>query len=201
MLRGTGDLTPSLFLQHDATSGGLDGGLRGVIDQDYFTPSALLMASMNYGYVDPAEVVRSNFMNALVFQNYPTLSQTVGGLLAKTTRKQGFAYYVLVEGYNFAGWWGIAYNAAAIGFGLWLWRRLLSTTDPTFTRVMEAVACSQAVALVRSQTCYFAKNFYLILLPSMALVYLAIGLRISLTRGQHRSPGALRSQLGRRFRG
>lgn len=144
---------------------------KSLIFQDYFSPSLLLIASQDIGFVDPAEVLRSNFYNSLILFKYPTLSQTVGAFIGNTSRTQGFAYYILTEGYNFIGYNGIIYNGILITLGLALWRNFAQSNNYAYNRYMYGLMTTRILQLVRAQTCYLIKDVYLVLIPGMLIYF------------------------------
>lgn len=175
LIRGYGEPSLALFANPSIQSIVSTDAIESLVLQDYFAPSFPLIASMYYEYIDPGEVLRSNFYNTLVFQDYPYLSETVGRLLAPTTRKQGFAYYILTEGYNMAGWGGILYNGIVVVGLLAIWRRIKSSDNKNFNRFMSAVMISLVIPMVRGQSIYFLRNIYMTLLPAIFLYYLVSG--------------------------
>lgn len=151
--------------------------LSSVISQDYFAPSLQLFASMYHRLIFPDEVIRSNALNSVVFMGYPYLAETVGKFINPgVTRTQGYAYYLLTEGYNFAGWFGILYNALVFWGGLSLWRKLFLRGNRNFNDFMTATMAMHALTAVRGQSVYFIRDIYLFLLPTALLFSLATGL-------------------------
>jgi hypothetical protein len=174
-----GYVSPLDFIQlfQDVFSESISAFFSSIIFQDYFSPSLLLFGSIYYEFVNPAEVIKSNILNSFVFIGYPTLAETVGKLLnPEVSRKHGYAYYILIEGYNFAGWFGILYNALVIFVGFSLWRRLfLKSSDKEFNNFMIAYMASLLIQIVRGQSVYFIRYIYLHILPIALLYYLALG--------------------------
>jgi hypothetical protein len=154
------------------------------ISQDYFDPSLLLFTSMYYELIFPAEVIRSNASNTIVFMGYPYLSERVGRFVnpVGVDRSHGYAYYLLTEGYNLAGWFGILYNALVFWGGLALWQKLFLRGDREFNRFMIAIMAMQVLAIVRGQSVYFIRDIYLFLLPAALLFSLATGVKPAFIR-------------------
>jgi hypothetical protein len=153
------------------------------IFQDYFAPSLQLFASIYHQLIFPTEVIRSNVLNSVVFMGYPYLQETVGKFIdPAVTRTQGYAYYLLTEGYNFAGWFGILYNAWIFWGGLLLWRKLFLRGNREFNRFMTTMMAMQVFGIVRGQSVYFIRDIYLLLLPAALLFSLATGLKPALVR-------------------
>lgn len=157
--------------------------LSSVIFQDYFMPSLQLFASMYHRLIFPDEVVRSNVLNSVVFMGYPYLAETVGKFISPdVTRTQGYAYYLLTEGYNFAGWFGIPYNVLIFWGGLSLWRKLFFRGNRNFNDFMTAIMAMQVLGIVRWQSVLFIRDIYLILIPTALLFSLAAGLKPAFIR-------------------
>jgi hypothetical protein len=160
-----------------AAASGDSSILEGLVLQDYFAPSLQLFASLEYQVVIPDEVLRSTIFNALPGFGYPTLSETVGRLIdPRVSRNEGLAYYVLTEGFNAAGWFGILYNAIVINFGLALWRLFSRTSDARINHLMLAVTIGMLVTVVRGPSYLFVRLAYLQLLPALFLAAVAVGL-------------------------
>jgi len=152
--------------------------LSNLVSQDYFQPSLLLLASMNYQAVDLLEVVRANVFNSLMFLNYPTLGETVGKIiLPSVTRSSGYAFYLLCEGYNALGWWGILWNAIMINLGMVFCEFFVRSNNKRFSIYMRSVISTVLLILVRSQSSYYIKFSYFYFLPALVLLYLSSGLR------------------------
>jgi hypothetical protein len=162
-------------------------------------PSLLLFASIHHELVFPDEVIRSNVLNSVLFMGYPYLAETIGKFLnPSVTRTQGYAYYLLAEGFNFAGWFGILYNALVVWGGLSLWRKLFLKGDKDFNNFMAACMAMQAIAIVRGQSVYFIKDIYLFWMPLAILYHLATGRRLSFIGNRQK---ANRSNLVLRSKG
>jgi hypothetical protein len=159
-----------------------------ILYKDYYMPSHILLASMAFDFVDPMEVLRSNFFNALVQFDYPFLQMTVGDMFSPvaSTRSASFAFYIFSEGYIAAGWAGFLYNGLVVGGGTLLWRRLASSANAGYGLFVLALVSTQAANIVRSQSSYFIKDIYMMFLPPAALFFLATGLRPAFRTGRHR---------------
>lgn len=151
--------------------------LRELIFQDYFEPSLTLMTSQQLDLVMPTVVVQSAIANMLVYPLYPGLgvviSQAIDG-----NPLAGHGYYLLTEGYNAAGWWGIAYNAAIFNAGVIGWTWLSQIGDRGSRGFMTAVMATQVFGIVRGQSSYMIKGIYLIVIPAFILYCLAMHLRL-----------------------
>lgn len=173
-LRGYGEISlTSLFFDSKITSNSIYvvNDFKDLLFQDYFYPSLMLFVSQDLQFTDPGEVLTSNLFNSLILFNYPTLSQTVGSFIVNTTRTQGFAYYILTEGYNFVGYLGVIYNGILVTLGLAIWRRFAQSNDFAFNRYMIGLMSTQIIQIVRSQTCYFFKDVYLVIIPGMLIYF------------------------------
>jgi hypothetical protein len=155
-----------------------------ILFQDYYAPSHLLIAAIEYNYVDPAEVIVSNLSNTFVLLNYPYLQYFVTELFnpGVTTRSASYAFYLFTEGYIAMGWAGFIYNGIVVFAGFSLWRALASSDNINFNLFIYALISTQLANIARSQSSYFLKDIYVFFIPAMILFYLATGLRPSLRK-------------------
>lgn len=170
-----------------------DGGIQApllerVVRNDYYAPAHMLFAAIAFDYVDPATVVRSNSANALVLLGQPYLQQVVTELFRTNiaTRSAGYAFYIFTEGWMFAGWGGILYNAVIPSAGLWLWSRLAGTNDRLVNMVAQTLVACMLLNVTRGQSSYFIKYLYTFILPNLA--FAAVLLRLSIRLPDPRSP-------------
>jgi hypothetical protein len=150
-----------------------------VIANDYYIPSHMLIAAIAFNYVDPMEVVRSNAGNALIKMNQPYLQAAVTDHFSPglTTRSASYAFYVLTEGYLFAGrYGGVLYNGIVLVFWLSVWRSLASSHSLLFNLAVLGMISSQFANIARGQTSYFFKDLYLLFLPGFVSLILLTGL-------------------------
>jgi len=151
---------------------------RNLIRNDYFAPSSLIFSSMRYQWVHPLEVLRSNLYNSIVFTKYPYLSNILSEVTNPSytfSRSESYGYYLLTEGFNFAGWWGIIYNAIMVNVGFGLWRLFASSRNKPFDLGMTSVLSVLVITIVRGQSVYFVRSIYLTIVPAVFLVSLALG--------------------------
>ena len=164
--------------------GGVVGGslLERIVRNDYYAPAHMLFAAVAFDYVDPIAVIRSNSANALILFGEPYLQQTVTELFRSdlATRSAGYAFYIFAEGWIFAGWWGILYNALIPTAGLWLWNRLSSTNNRFANSLAQMLVASMLVNVTRGQSSYFIKYLYTFILPNIGFAMLIAGLRFGL---------------------
>lgn len=149
-----------------------------IFEGDPSAPSSLLFPSMKFHWIYPGEVLRSNIYNFIPFTKYPYLQNILSGIANpyfNYSRTESYGYYLLIEGYNFGGWLGILYNAVIIYLGLGLWRIFASSRDRRFNQYMTAVLCMLVVGIVRSPSVNFVRSSYLVILPGMVLIALALG--------------------------
>lgn len=148
-----------------------------VLFQDYFSPAHMLFAAIAHNLIMPAEVLISNAMNSLVLMNHPYLQQTVADVInpGVSSRSTGYAFYVLAEGYMALGMAGFLYNAAVIGLGMGLWRRLAATESAAMNCLLLPILAIDLVNLCRGQSAYFIKNIYFHFIPALFLIFLATG--------------------------
>jgi hypothetical protein len=150
-----------------------------IIANDYFVPSHMLIAAIAFDFHDPVKVMKSNAGNTLMKMNQPYLQAVVtdqfnAGL---ATRSSSFAFFVFTEGYMFGGrYWGVLYNGFVIALGLALWRAFAASDNYFFNMVVIAMISSQLANVARSQTSYFLKDIYLLILPGLVVLILAAGL-------------------------
>lgn len=149
-----------------------------IVVSDYYAPSHMLLAAIEYDYIDPLEVVSSNINNALILRNYPYLQAKVAGLFRDdlNSRSAGYGFYLFTEGYIFCGFYGFIYSAVFAFLGFSLWRGLSRSDSSIMNGFMLLIVFSFAVNFVRGQSAYFVKCVYTYAAPSMILFYLATGL-------------------------
>ena len=152
--------------------------------QDYYLPSHTLFLSMQYGIIDPLEVVKSNFANSLVRFEYPFLSNTImeRSLGTSNDRGVGWAYHFFVEGYNAFGMAGVLYNAVIWNIGMLLWLKLSQSNNQRHNRAMLALAALFIALVTRGQFSGFIKFYWLVLLPGLFLLSLANNSTIAFPR-------------------
>lgn len=150
-----------------------------ILFKDYYPPSHILIAAIEYQFISPLEVFRSNLSNALFKLNYPYLQATVADLFnpGVSTRSASYAFYIFTEGYMALGWPGFIYNGIIVFMGLSLWRWLASSRNYYYNSFALGVISTQMINIVRGQSSYFIKDIYLFFLPAIFLFYLASGMR------------------------
>lgn len=164
-----------------------EGGIRApllerIVRNDYYAPAHMLFAAMAFDFVQPLAVIRSNTANALVMLGEPYLQQIVTELFRTdvATRSAGYAFYIMTEGWIFAGWAGIAYNAIIPSAGLWLWNRLGCTNSQFANMLTQVLVACMLLNVTRGQSSYFIKYSYMFVLPNLVLAAIFVGLRIRL---------------------
>jgi hypothetical protein len=155
-----------------------------VLAQDYYVPSHTLFVSMQYNIIDPLEVLRSNFFNALVKFKYPFFTTKITQRVTGSTdeRGVGWAYHYFVEGYNAFGFFGFFYNAIFWNLGVTLWVKLGCSNDWRHNKVMLSLSTLVVVMVMKSQTSAFIQFYWLVLLPALGLLLLANNAKIVLIR-------------------
>jgi len=157
-----------------------------LLTQDYFVPSFTIITSMYYGLVFPMTVLESNLLGLIPLIPHLTL----GGVFVQIVnplRDAGYGYYILTEGYNVMGFWGIFYNMFIFVFGFKLIHRLFAETNNIeFNRFMRGVIAFIIISIVRGQSMYFIKAVYFVFSPAVILYMLAFGkgFRLSFSRGK-----------------
>ncbi|MDX5986612.1 hypothetical protein SIL82_20350 [Sphingomonas echinoides] len=151
-----------------------------IIKNDYFAPAHVMLGAIAFNFIDPGEVIRSNFANALVRMDYPFLQKPVMDLFAPgvASRTASYAFYVFTEGFIFMGFWGFIYNAIVITGFVKLWNLLGCTSDPLVNLLIRSVIATMAINVVRGQTCYFIKYLYMFTLPVLVVGVILIGVRL-----------------------
>jgi hypothetical protein len=162
-----------------------DGGIQApllerVVRNDYYAPAHMLFAAIAFNVVDPWIVVQSNSGNALILLGEPYLQQVVTEMFRSNiaTRSAGYAFYILAEGWMFAGWAGVLYNAIIPSIGLWLWNRLSCTSDRLFNQIALALVACMLLNVTRGQSSYFIKYLYTFVIPNLGLAAIVLGLRL-----------------------
>jgi hypothetical protein len=150
-----------------------------ILYKDYYPPSHILMAAIEYNFVNFSEVLKSNISNSLIKMNYPYLQTTVADIFnpGVSTRSSSYAFYIFSEGFIAVGWFGFLYNAIVVFLGLSLWKALALSTNEYYNLFVLALISTQLANIARSQSSYFVKDLYTIYLPGLLLFYLATGLR------------------------
>lgn len=190
--RRAGEISLGAFTRLLVSPGQLFGdyvfSLFGMIMQDYTGPSLVLISSIQLDIIIPQIALTSVLLNCLPLVGYPTL----GFLLSRWVNPElafsweGYGYYILAEGYNIAGWFGIIYNAVVFNLGLYLWCRFAMSDDRYFNGFVGAVVVMQVIDVVRGQSSTFIRASYSQIVPSIFLYFLLFGLRPSLGR-KHRN--------------
>jgi hypothetical protein len=149
-----------------------------LVYNDYFAPSHILLSAMYYHVVDPCEVLKSNVANVLVKMDYPYLQTEIGNYLIpdSSSRKTGFAFYILTEGYMAFGDYGFIYNGLCLFFVIAIWRYLSKSNNYDFNIFIMSIIVGFFAGRVRAQSSYFIKDIYMIFTPAMVLFYFATGL-------------------------
>jgi hypothetical protein len=150
-----------------------------IILKDYFAPAHLLFTAMNYNFIDPLLVLKSNFANSLILLNVDYLQMPITELIAPgvANRSQGFAFYLFTEGYLFMGFSGFIYNAFMLLCGLVIWYIIYNSNLKPYRIMILTIMCTQVANLARSQSSYFYKDILVIFIPIFLFIYLSSGLR------------------------
>jgi hypothetical protein len=161
--------------------------LNGIIFGDYAGPSVMLLSSMADKIIIPSTGVSAIFFGCLPFggfSGYQSIGFIVSRLVDPSLQDswKGFGYYVLAEGYNIAGWYGIIYNTLVFGLALVVSRRFWNTDDRLYRAFVGAMFGMQALVIVRGQTSEIFRAWYLVMVPGMVLLWFGCGLRPVLSR-------------------
>lgn len=176
--------------------------LRDIVRGDYAGPSVMLMSSMSDEIVIPSTGLAAIFFGCLpfgAFSGYQSIGYIVSRIVDPSLQDawKGFGYYILAEGYNVMGWFGILYNAVVIGFGLRVSRRFWNTPDRFYRAFVGALFAIQGILIVRGQSSEIIRAWYLVILPGVVFLWLGCGLRADWSR---RSNAVAASQSGARSR-
>lgn len=140
-----------------------------LIFQDYLVPSLTLITSMNYKIIFPIEVIKSNFINATIIGDYPTL----GAILARIIDPSGwggYGYYILTEGYNLMGFMGFIYISVIIVIVYRLYEKVLTkTNDKNFNLYMSCIISYYIIDIVRSGSLFMIKGVFFYIIPFIFL--------------------------------
>ena len=152
-----------------------------IIKNDYFAPAHVMLGAIAFDYIDPREVIESNFANALVKMQHAFLQKPVMDLFAPgvASRSASYAFYVFTEGYMFMGLLGFAYNALVVTFFVKIWNLLGCTKDVRINLAIRSILSTMAINVVRGQSCYFIKYLYTFFLPVMLVGIVVMGLRVA----------------------
>ena len=149
-----------------------------IIYKDYYAPAHILFAAIGFNYINPWEVLASNFYNSLILVGHPYLQETVTELFNPgiTTRSASYAFYIFSEGYLVFGLMGFLYNGLIFFVGISIWRLFSNSSNNYFNLFLLSLMASQAANIARGQSSYFIKDIYTIFIPAIVLLYLGTGL-------------------------
>lgn len=152
-----------------------------LMTQDYFVPSLTIATSMYYNLIFPMTVLKSNVMGLIPLIPHVTL----GGVFVEIVnplKDAGYGYYILTEGYNAMGFWGVFYNMLTFVLGFKILHRLFAeTTNQEFNRFARGVIAFIIISVVRGQSMYFVKAIYFVFFPGVILYCLAFGRYMTLS--------------------
>lgn len=151
---------------------------------DYYSPAHMLFAAMEFDYVRPLLVLKSNVANALYgggVLNVPYLQTELGNRLVagSSSRSTGFALFFFAEGFIAAGrWLGILYNGLVPVIGLALWRRLARTQDLGYNALVGALCAMSFATVARSGSHLMFRVYLFSLLPYLFCFRIVTGARL-----------------------
>lgn len=197
---------------YKGVSGDVDGfvsnrlSLTAIVFGDYTGPSTLLLTSIEYETVIPGTAVPALLFGCLPFGGFSGY-KSVGYIVSRFADPllqdlpwKGFGYYILTEGYNVMGWFGILYNVVVIGFALRVSRRFWNTTDRFYRAFVGALFATQAIPIVRGQSSEIIRAWYLVFLPGLVLLWFGCGLRADWSGSLRRRPFYSHGYAGRSLR-
>jgi hypothetical protein len=155
--------------------------LKTLVFQDWLIPSLTLITSIELDIVFPCKVIESNLGVLIPFIEHKSLGDILSRIIAPESNA-GFGYYILTEGYNFMGFFGIMYSSLIFALGIRLWESFfINTEDRIFNAFMYGIMGFLAIGVVRGQTIIFLKGLYLYFLPAIILYILMSNKKVYLT--------------------
>lgn len=153
-----------------------------IIYKDYFAPAHMLYTAIGLNYINPLQVLTSNFANSFFLLNVDYLQKPLTDLInpGVATRSAGYAFYLFTEGYMFMGFFGFLYNGLMLMLGLSIWYLIYNSKNKYYNLIIFCLMSTQLVNFSRSQSSYFYKDIWVFLLPYLILFYLSSGLRLKL---------------------
>ena len=158
--------------------------LTAIIFGDYAGPSVMLLSSISDQIVIPGTGLAAVFFGSLPFGGFTGI-QSVGFIVSRIVDPslidswKGFGYYILAEGYNVVGWFGVVYNTVVIGYLLRLSRRFWNTPDRHYRAFVGALFGMQAITVIRGQSSEIIRAWYYVIIPGLFLLWLGCGLRVA----------------------
>ena len=132
-----------------------------LVSQDYFSPAATLIMSVEKNIVDPVAVITSNLFNSIYFMNHDTISAiVVSEYNLSFARGAGFAYINYAEGYNFMGFTGFLYNGLVCGLILHILNVDFKGVSKVHANVLKAILAILMIQIIRSQSGLSFKLLY-----------------------------------------
>ena len=132
-----------------------------LVSQDYFSPSATLIMSVEENIVDPVAVIMSNLFNSIYFMNHETISAiVVNEYDLSFVRGAGFAYINYAEGYNFMGFTGFLYNGVACGLVLHILNVNFKGVTKAHQNILKAILAILILQVIRQQVGVALKTLY-----------------------------------------
>lgn len=132
-----------------------------LVSQDYFSPGATLIMSVEKNIVDPVAVIMSNVFNSIYFINHETISAIVVREYGLSfARGAGFAYINYAEGYNFMGFMGFLYNGLACGLFLHILNVDFKGVSKAHENILKAILAILMIQIIRSQAGVALKVLY-----------------------------------------
>jgi hypothetical protein len=157
-----------------------------LVFQDYATPAATLLYSINEGIVIPKIVFFSDVFNIPVILDYITLAEYISRLVSPSTT-WGMGYYILTWGYNLIGYAGcfVAPMLILIIFKVY-YRVFFYVNDQNFRLYIQTILSAYLILpIVRGQMFPFIKYIYVYFIPAIILYCIAIGVKITVKISRH----------------
>lgn len=146
--------------------------------KDYYSPAHMLYTVLNFNFVDPVFVIKSNFANSFFALNVDYLQIPITELINPgiASRSQGYAFYLFTEGYMFMGFMGFLYNAIILFCGIYLWFLFYNVNNKYFSIIIMSLFSTQIVNIARGQSSYFVKDIFTYIIPMIIIFFLSSGL-------------------------
>jgi len=148
---------------------------------DYSTPFASLIGVIEYSYVDPISVLKSNLSNLFPAIRGKLLQIHIYDLWTPgtSTRESSNAMIPFAEGYVAAGVLGPLYNSIIFSFGIVFLKIFSSTDNKKLNAVGFALVVSFLPRFARSQSIYIIKLTYIYIIPAFTLFVCLVGVRLN----------------------
>ncbi len=144
-----------------------------IVFQDYLNPSLTLMTSINYNFIYPIEILKSNILNSMIVFDYPGAGERISRFL-DPYGWGGVGYYYFTEGYNMMGFFGFLYSSILIVFTYYLYEKIFTkTNDEVFNVLISGVIAYYMIDIVRGGSLFLFKGILFYIIPFIILYCIA----------------------------